>query len=220
MKERASMRNPDEFYFGMNNAQVKDGKHKKTLEAKNKEEEAFIGADAVRIMKDQDLSYIRMQKQKDVKKIERLQANLHQLGSSKRKHTIFVDCKEDATKFDPVEHFDTVPELVGRSFNRPRRDDLERTAVQTKGTMSSIRTEQDLQSHAKLQRKMVKGITKEREASYREVADRERRLAVLAKAESHLVTEKLIAGKGRKRKIKPAKGGQPAQYKWRRQRAS
>jgi hypothetical protein len=44
-------------------------------------------------------------------------------------------------------------------------------------------------------------------------------MAVMTKTEAHLMTEKLVAGKGRKRKIKAAEDGQPAQYKWRRQRA-
>jgi U3 small nucleolar RNA-associated protein 11 len=219
MKERASMRNPDEFYFGMKNTQMKDGKHKKTLQASNKEKEALIGADAVRIMKDQDLSYIRMQKQKDAKKIERLQANLHHLESTKRKHVVFVESDDAATNFDTAEHFDTVPELAGRSFNRPRREALEKAALQPDAN-STVKTEQALQRLAKEKRKAAKVLAKERAASYQEVAERARRISVLSRAEAHLVTEKLIAGKGRKRKIKAAEGGRPAQYKWRRQRAS
>lgn len=221
MKERASMRNPDEFYFGMKRAQVnQNGKHEKTIDAKNKEKEALIGADAVRIMKDQDLSYIRMQKQKDAKKIERLQANLHQLESKKRKHFVFVEGDDAAANFNVAKHFDTVPELAGRSFNRPRLETLEKTATQADSKSSTIKTEQELNRLAKEKRKAAKVLAKERVASYREVSERAHRMKVLSRAEAHLVTEKLIAGKGRKRKIKAAENGQPAQYKWRRQRAS
>jgi hypothetical protein len=39
-------------------------------------------------------------------------------------------------------------------------------------------------------------------------------------AEAHLVTEKLVASRGRKRKIREAENGKPAQYKWRRKRLS
>lgn len=87
LKQKASQRNPDEFYFGMKNAQVRDGRHVKTQHARQLERQDEIGPEAVRIMKDQDLSYIRMQKQRDAKKVEKLQASLHHLddavGSSK-----------------------------------------------------------------------------------------------------------------------------------------
>lgn len=34
--------------------------------------------------------------------------------------------------FDPAEHFDTVPELAGRAFNRPRKSTLETAQVRRK----------------------------------------------------------------------------------------
>ena len=219
MKVRASTRNPDEFYFGMKSAQVKDGRHAKTQQVQNKENEEQIGAEAVRIMKDQDLSYIRMQKQKDIKKMERLQSNLHHLESTKRHHAVFVDTPDEAANFDVAEHFDTVPALAGRCFNRPRRETLEKAAIQT-APNATILTEQELGRVKKLEQKTAKKLAKARASSYREIDDRAHRISVLAKAEAHLVTEKLIAGKGRKRKIKAAEDGQPAQYKWRRKRAS
>ena len=39
-------------------------------------------------------------------------------------HTIFVDSDEDLDEFDPSEHFGTVPELLGRTHNRLRREQL------------------------------------------------------------------------------------------------
>lgn len=41
------------------------------------------------------------------------------------KHTIFVENDEEVENFDPVEFFQTVPEAMNRTFNRPRREDLE-----------------------------------------------------------------------------------------------
>eukprot|EP00545_Synedropsis_sp_CCMP1620_P000086 CAMPEP_0119019438 /NCGR_PEP_ID=MMETSP1176-20130426/21819_1 /TAXON_ID=265551 /ORGANISM="Synedropsis recta cf, Strain CCMP1620" /LENGTH=257 /DNA_ID=CAMNT_0006973629 /DNA_START=55 /DNA_END=825 /DNA_ORIENTATION=+ len=207
MKQKASMRNPDEFYFGMKNTKMQNGKHKKTLKAQHKERAELIGADAVRIMKDQDLSYIRMQKQKDAKKIERLQANLHFLDDSnkKRKHTVFVDRSEQADEFDVAEHFDTVPALAGRTFNRPRREDLEKQILVGAEATTKER---------KSQKKTAQRLAKARAGAYGELEARAERISKLARAESHIVTEKLVAGKGRKRKIKAAEDGQPAQYKW------
>lgn len=225
LKIKAAMRNPDEFYFGMKNAEMNaNGKHTKTLQARNKEREAEIGADAVRIMKDQDLSYIRMQKQKDSKKMERLEQNLHFIESKngdKRKHTVFVDSSEQADTFDVADHFDTVPELAGRIFNRPRKSDLEKAAaLQDNDNDEPISiTEEELLKRKTVAKKTAKKLAKARASAYGELEARAKRVSTLERAEAHLVTEKQVASKGRKRKIKAAENGEPAQYKWRRRRS-
>lgn len=232
-RQKASFRNPDEFYFGMHNAQVSDGKHRKTVEAKQKEFEAQIGMDTVRIMKDQDLSYVRIQKQRDAKKIERLQSSLHYIegpseknASMKRKHTVFVDSKEDAVNFNVAKHFNTLPELAGRAFNRPRVDSLKKAALEHAGlhqdsdAVPKKTTASDLALAAKQAKKVARKAAKARAAAYAEVEARTKRVAAMERAEAHLVTEKLLASKGRKRKIQPAENGKPAVYKWRRKRLS
>lgn len=243
MKEKAAMRNPDEFYFGMHKHQVVDGQHQKTKRARQEQFDAEIGDETIRLMKDQDLSYIRMQKQKDVKKAERLQSTLHFLeandidnngpaSTKKRKHTVFVETPQEAQEFDPAKHFDTLPELVDRSFNRLRKSDLEKLAQAEVGnddddddddalvgtTKKRTTTQDDLRRQELVARRTAKSVAKAREQSYRELQERSKRAASLARAEAHLVTEKLVAGKGRKRKIKEAAHGKPAQYKWRRKR--
>ena len=242
LREKASMRNPDEFYFGMNRAEVKDGKHRKTQEARQKELEGTIGADAVRIMKSQDLSYVRMQRQQDANKIAKMQSSLHYLGADdnaddtsgkkkKRKHTVFVDSKSKAKDFDVATHFNTLPELAGRSFNRPRVDTI-RTAGGGSGGVDGEDeywsddeedqyqpTEKEIAKQAKMAKRTAKKIARARSAAYGELEARTKRIEAIEKAEAHLVTEKLLAGKGRKRKLKAAEDGRPAQYKWRRKRA-
>lgn len=242
LREKASMRNPDEFYFGMNRAEVKDGKHRKTQEARQKELEGTIGADAVRIMKSQDLSYVRMQRQQDANKIAKMQSSLHYLGADdnaddargkkkKRKHTVFVDSKSKAKDFDVATHFNTLPELAGRSFNRPRVDTI-RTAGGGSGGVDGEDeywsddeedqyqpTEKELAKQKKAAKRTAKKIARARSAAYGELEARTKRIEAIEKAEAHLVTEKLLAGKGRKRKLKAAEDGRPAQYKWRRKRA-
>jgi U3 small nucleolar RNA-associated protein 11 len=231
IQEKVAMRNPDEFYFGMKNAQVLDGKHRKTLEAKQKEFEADVGLDTVRIMKTQDLGYVRMQKQRDAKKVERLQSSLHFLAdnseSKKRKHTIFVESRQVAENFNVAEHFDTLPELAGRTFNRPRKQTVQEIALRASGSGSEVGegntqiyqpTRQDLEKEAKRARKEARKLARISGAGYKEMEERKERVQKLERAEAHLVTEKLVQGKGRKRKIKAAENGQPAQYKWRRKR--
>jgi len=250
LREKASMRNPDEFYFGMNRAEVKDGKHRKTQEARQKELEGTIGADAVRIMKSQDLSYVRMQRQQDANKIAKMQSSLHFLGADdnnndahnddargkrkKRKHTVFVDSKSKAEDFDVATHFNTLPELAGRSFNRPRMDAIRSAGGGLGGgglgggdedeywseeEDKYQPTEKELAKQAKIAKRTAKKIARARSAAYGLLEARTKRIEAIEKAEAHLVTEKLLAGKGRKRKLKAAEDGRPAQYKWRRKRA-
>lgn len=226
LKEKAAARNPDEFYFGMHNSEIRDGKHRKTMQAKQKEMEDQIGPAAVKIMKEQDLSYVRMQIQMDRKKVERLQSSLHHLEGTdnKRKHTVFVDTPEQAENFDVVNHFGTVEEFAGRAFNRPRKERLEQTAKEgyNHGDADDNQqnpTEEELREQRKLWRKTARKLARARASAYGELEARAKRITTLERAEAHLVTEKLVAGKGRKRKIKEAENGQPAVYKWRRKRA-
>lgn len=226
MQEKAAMRNPDEFYFGMNTSRIKEGKHRSMAS----EEARKLPPEMVMLMKDQDLSYIRMQKQKDAKRAEKLQASLHMLDTTdepgtgtKRKHTVFVGTQAEATKFDVATHFDTLPELAGRSFNRLRTKDIEKLAKATKTHVDEYGDEQQptveaLNKKTKMERNVARKIAKARSTAYGELEARLNRAKVMEKAESHLVTEKLVASKGRKRKIKAAENGLPAQYKWRRQR--
>ena len=235
MQQKASMRNPDEFYFGMNKTQMKDGKHQV---AKDDNDRSTLPHDIIRLMKDQDLSYVRMQKQKDAKKVDRLKSNLHLMGvgddgggagganSKKRKHTIFLDNAEDAKNFNVAEHFDTLPEIANRAYNRPRISKLRQIALQKvsygqdgDGNEGQFQpTTGELEYQAKLERKQARKIAKARLASYGELEARTKRVEAMELAEAHLVTEKLVQGKGRKRKIKAAEDGKPAQYKWRRKR--
>ena len=250
MQRKATMRNPDEFYMGMHNAQINadTGQHQQTEAAMQKELSDQIGAEAVRVMKDQDLTYVRMQKQKDSKKAQRLKESLHLIGaanqinqSSKKqsssssssrtsKHTIFVESKDEADAFDPAEHFDTAPELVDRAFNRLRKSKLRKLALEQLGyddegdvledhdDQQQKVTKLDLERQEKMARKAAKSAARARSNAYGELEARTKRAAIMELAEAHLTTDKLLQGKGRKRKIKAAEHGKPAQYQWRRKR--
>ena len=108
MRAKAANRNPDEFYFGMHRSRVdglsnmsnssgrNTGRHVKTDEARVIElEERGLGPEAVKIMKDQNLAYVRMRRLMDGKKIERLQSSLHYLEGGG--NTIDDDEGEDAS---------------------------------------------------------------------------------------------------------------------------
>jgi len=232
MKQKASMRNPDEFYFGMHNSKIEDGKHQSNEDYRN------LSPDLVKVMKDQDLSYVRMQKQKDTKKAEKLQASLHFLDSNndgsvntKRTHTVFVESRKDAREFDIADHFETIPEFEGRAFNRLRKSEIVKLAqkrVGGKGGDDGVSdknnaaqpqlTIDQLRKLKKTEQKLAKKLAKARSSAYREMESRRERADNMKTAEDHLITEKLVAGKGRKRKVKAGEDGRPAQYKWRRKR--
>mmetsp|Transcript_7503 Transcript_7503/g.18388 ORF Transcript_7503/g.18388 Transcript_7503/m.18388 type:complete len:271 (-) Transcript_7503:1335-2147(-) len=218
MQQKVAMKNPDEFYFGMHNSKVENGKHR------SDEDYRVLDPELVKVMKDQDLSYVRMQKQKDIKKAEKLQASLHLLDAdnedavgSKRKHTIFVKSKKEASEFDVAQHFDTIPEFEGRAFNRLRKRDIEKLSKNNTSGESQLTTE-ELHKSRKTEQKLAKKLAKARASAYREMESRRDRADKMRTAEDHLITEKLVASKGRKRKIKTGEDGKPAQYKWRRKR--
>lgn len=241
LRRKASARNPDEFYFGMHTSQVKDGAHQKLEEAKFKAKIDEVGPDAVKLMKSQDLAYIRMQSQKDFKKIEKMQSSLQYLGDNpitdqdgvddqrdmlkQRKHTVFVSNKEQALNFNVSEHFNTVPEFSGRSFNRIRKETLLKMGNNDDGYYSDggdikAPSEKELKKQKLVEKKHAKALSKSRAQAYLELSARHKRLVALKNAESHLITEKIVASKGRKRKVVGAADGKPAIYKFRRKRAA
>lgn len=229
MKSKASLRNPDEFYFGMNRSAVVDGTHKKTNEARMKEMQTDIGPDAVRLMKDQDLTYVRLHRQRDVKKIDKMESEMHFLGVAGkevgRSHTIFVDTNDEADNFNVAEHFDTVPEFANRDFNRRRVKDIIQSSEE-KNTPSSAsaademhKSDKYIEKEAKRNLEQLQLAAEERSKSYRELELRKNRLSQLSMAEAHLNTEKLMRCKGKKRKVKDSVNGMPAVYKWRKVRS-
>eukprot|EP00899_Mesostigma_viride_P025834 jgi/Mesvir1/6435/Mv19520-RA.1 len=77
LQAKAAQRNPDEFYFRMQNMQTKDGVNviRSTEPNKYSQEELIL-------MKSQDVGYVMMKKQVDAKRAERLRATLHGIGEA------------------------------------------------------------------------------------------------------------------------------------------
>mmetsp|Transcript_25256 Transcript_25256/g.37374 ORF Transcript_25256/g.37374 Transcript_25256/m.37374 type:complete len:235 (+) Transcript_25256:1-705(+) len=233
----------------MNNAQMKDGKHRRLEEAERKARINEIGADAVKIMKSQDLSYVRMQSLKDQKKVERMQASLQYLGDNpatmdsdddfdssstdpkrkRGKHTVFVNSKEKAENFDVAEHFGTIPQFAGRSFNRLRKETLLKIGNKDDGYYDDDEddgfgkkkppSEKRLKKEERMKKNHARALSKARSKAYAELEARTKRVQDMKNTEAHLVTENIVASKGRKRKIKGAEDGKPAVYVFRRKRA-
>ena len=118
-----------------------------------------------------------------------------------------------------------MPELAGRSFNRPRKETLLKIGSNDDGYYDDEEIEKIAPSEKALKRqkflkiKQAKTLSKARAQAYAEMEARTKRIDLMKNAEAHLITEKIVASKGRKRKIKPAENGKPAVYKFRRKRS-
>lgn len=202
LRRKAEERNPDEFYFAMEKARTRDGVHVAPAAEANKYSQGEL-----RLMKTQDVKYLGLKAQAEAKKAERMRASLQLLGAPApvgARHTVFVEDEAEAKAFDPEAHFDTPGELLGRTFNRPRRAQLADPAAVSAGPAAAT---------------LVKRLEKRRLASYRELAQREERGAKLAGMAQKMAYEKEVMGKGRKRKLSAEEaGGQRDVFKWKAER--
>jgi len=195
---KAEQRNPDEFYFAMENSQTKGGVHIGRRSTSNKHTQ-----EQLQLMRTQDMKYLTTKAQIDAKKAERLKESLHFIGAAPRNtHTVFVDSAREAAALKPEEYFDTDPELLGRAFNRPRQSQLESQKV--------------LQGSARPVPRLSKKVKRQQSAAYKELGERLQRMDQLKKAAQEVELKKALAGKGRKRKIVREDG--TAVFKWRKER--
>ncbi|CAL8298655.1 putative U3 small nucleolar RNA-associated protein 11 [Gadus morhua] len=123
LRRKAMEKNPDEFYYKMISSKLEDGVHRANREAWDVE----VTEEQRKMMRTQDLKYVEMRRLADAKKIERMKGELHLLdakGKQENQHTFFVDSKREVQDFSLAERLNTVPELVGRAYNRPTLETL------------------------------------------------------------------------------------------------
>ena len=127
---------------------------------------------------------------------------MHFLEAPKNnKHTVFVDNIKEVESFDPVKHFDTVPELMDRTHNRVRKRTLE---------TQSFSMDLPKKQHDK--------IVKQRTQTYQEMRSRLQRANEINLMREELELERKLQSKGKKMKVKDASNGQPAIYRWKNER--
>eukprot|EP00195_Chlamydomonas_chlamydogama_P010607 CAMPEP_0202903222 /NCGR_PEP_ID=MMETSP1392-20130828/22797_1 /ASSEMBLY_ACC=CAM_ASM_000868 /TAXON_ID=225041 /ORGANISM="Chlamydomonas chlamydogama, Strain SAG 11-48b" /LENGTH=223 /DNA_ID=CAMNT_0049590279 /DNA_START=81 /DNA_END=749 /DNA_ORIENTATION=- len=173
LRRKAEERNPDEFYFAMEKAKTKGGVHDGREELSNK-----YSQEELALMKSQDVKYLSLKERVEAEKIRRIKESLHFIGLEPRnKHTVFVDEAAEARAFRPEDYFHTPAELLGRSFNRPRKEQLEAEGA-VLGATSGKRLD-------KAERLKV--------AAYKEVVQRAERRSKVGALASQLAYEKEVA---------------------------
>ncbi|KAG6486706.1 probable U3 small nucleolar RNA-associated protein 11 [Zingiber officinale] len=91
LREKASFKNPDEFYFKMVNTRMRGGIHIPKSEANKYTPEQLM------LMKTQDIGYVLQKIQSEKKKIERLSSALHTLDHQPgNKHVYYAADREEA----------------------------------------------------------------------------------------------------------------------------
>ena len=175
LKEKASFRNEEEFYFGMVEGRTERGVH---TASRNR---ALSTAQA-RVLKAQDAGYVTMKATSERRKLHRMHERLHTVAAATRpsQHLVFVADDAAAQRFDASAHFDTAPQLLDRHFDRPRRETLRAGAVGARADRRGERAQRD---------------------EYRALLGRAQRSQALQASlvEGHM--EKQRMGKGKKRKV-------------------
>ncbi|KAJ2004496.1 hypothetical protein GGI04_002218 [Coemansia thaxteri] len=192
LRERAAARNPDEFYFNMERSQMQDGVHVE-------DRKQALSADIQKLMDTQDVTYVKMQRDINKRKIEKLQQELHIIDDAQASHTVFVDTKQMVREFDPAKHFDTPEEFVARKHNRPTVQVLEAAEI-----------DRPHENH-------LKRAVAVREARLLELKDRLGREDQLNRAESEMLLRRALKEKGKKKKVGKDRLGL-AVYKWKAER--
>ena len=184
LREKAALKNPDEFYFGMIRARTVDGFH---VDAGKEEDEKKVGK-----AKLEDANYLLLKKEQEQKRVDKLHAELHFAKKAKGTHTVFVEDEVDT--FDPVEYFNTDPELVENCAYRVKRDALEHIAINS------------------LDKESLTEILRQKKKAYKELDARQERLDKIKKEQSKVELERILMGKGKKRKIITEDGQE--YFKW------
>jgi len=214
LKEKAGMRNPDEFYFGMNNAEVKDGKHRSTDKKHMEDNAATLGPEAVRVMKTQDLKYLRAAIERERKKGGRMKAGLQSVGVGGGKKTLFREREEEAGEDWGEER----GEGGGEEEEEEGYDEEYDLDIEgLKAGQKKVLTEREEKKAKRKERKAGEMLTKEKVKAYAEMNAREARRVELEKVLKVMELERNLQGGGRKRKVGEGKDGVGV-FKWRRQR--
>jgi len=203
LEEKASFKNPEEFYFKMINSKKKGGIHQVQYENKTYTQKDLVD------MKTQDINYINFKLSQEDKKVKKIQSQLHLLQPSteeeiNKSHTIFVDNEEEVDNFDPEKEFNTPRELITRTFNRP--------------TFDNLKNDNFLLMEQNLSAKELKKMDNDRNKKYNELYERMEREQELKETSAKLHIQKRLMGKGTVFKTRKQGKSKPPVYRYKKER--
>ncbi|XP_073067219.1 probable U3 small nucleolar RNA-associated protein 11 [Primulina eburnea] len=147
LKEKASLRNPDGFYFKMIKTKTVGGVHKPESQANKYTNEKLM------LMKTQDIGYILQKLKTEKNKIERPNGMLHSLDNqSSSKHVYYADNREEARE---------VRKKVSEQGNPSAFKDLPKVILRK--TDSSYRELEDRKKRLKDLEKIYKDMSMQKE---------------------------------------------------------
>jgi len=111
LREKAALKNEDEYYMNMNKAKTKGGIH--SVARGNAGQS--LGGKTLATLKSQDLAYLQMQRSADLKKIERLKENLHGLVEDDEEE------EEEEEEDEEAEEEETMPTKRGSKQQQRKR---------------------------------------------------------------------------------------------------
>lgn len=190
LKEKAASYNPDEYYHAMTRRKTDaDG-----IVIADRGNENFL-ADQMKLLKSQDVNYVRTMRLNELHKAERLRKLLG--FTAQGKHTVFVDLPEEQDLFDAAQHFGTDASMLERKDNRMRLEQLESSS-------RVLRAELDAEDRL--------AAEKDKLQQYRMLKERMKRMRELQEVEAKLELTRELMKKGSKRKMVDDAGN--TVFKW------
>lgn len=165
LKQKLSLRNPDEYYHAMVNK--KTDTNGILISDRGNE---LLSNDEVQLLKTQDSNYINLIRTKELKDIDKLRKNLNFHSSGK--HKVFVDSEQQKQDFDPLVYFQTSEDLVSKTENRLRLDQLVDTTVEKDYQQVMGNYDKALYDKKKLQKFKLLKSKLERETKFRNLYDK------------------------------------------------
>ena len=226
LKQKAALKNPDEFYFKMTHTKMEGGVHRKQAAGQP-------SVDDLRQFKREDAGYLMVKQTAEAKKIDRLRAQLHMLDAPlSNKHTVFVDNAEAAKAINVAARGCTPAERASAAPLRPERHQLGKVPHASAGS-SLPSTEADLPAaggsaldavnsiggrSSRISKRMHAKLERARAAQYDELEQRISRHSKMGHTLQRIAVEKALLGKGPRRKLKAKAEGGGKVFKFRQRR--
>ena len=198
LRRKAENRNPDEFRFEMENARLDPatGKWRKLPSKRELEDEEKHGKEEQRLLQTQDIAYLEMRRSVDLRKVEKLRAELHGLDEPVRgRHTLFVDDDEAERVQKADEPAAAVADMLGTA--------PELLETRTRPNLASIRGSSSVVVGGERSGVLPAATVQNRRKKYLEMEARSKRAEKLAELSRELeIQRELSAAKpGQARKI-------------------